>query len=510
MSIPSQKDRKYDRQLRLWAASGQSALESAHICLVGATAVGSELAKNLVLPGVGRLTVVDNATVTKEDTSSNFFVEQSKAGLSRAKVVADLLQELNPEVKTRGLDVDPKQFATSERDWTDYSLVIVSGVDYSVALALNERLYDLNIPLMVVDSLGFYGYLRISKREHTIVDTHPESLVDLRILDPWPELEAFRDSFDLNSLDSSDLAHVPYVVILLIYLEQWKSEHGRVPQNYAEKKELRDRIAKGGSKTDSENFDEAYGAVLRAVQPSDVPVSIKQLMEEGSRHDIGGSNFWVLVCALREFVMANGGLLPLPGALPDMKADTLGYVKLQNIYKAKARADFEKFKSIYTALLAEAGRPGAITDEEGELFCKNARFIRYVPGSKLEYKVASVNISPSSDPLLLPVYVAIRAVKKYIEEKNEVPGKSEDVVDLSEEIAAVLDSISGVEIDSNDVTKVVQEIVRSGSSEVHNIAAFMGGVGGQEAVKLITTQYGVLDNAVVYDGISASTRSYKF
>jgi NEDD8-activating enzyme E1 regulatory subunit len=50
---PSDKERKYDRQLRLWAANGQAALEEAHILLVnsGSGTVGVETLKNLVLPG---------------------------------------------------------------------------------------------------------------------------------------------------------------------------------------------------------------------------------------------------------------------------------------------------------------------------------------------------------------------------------------------------------------------------------------------------------------------------
>lgn len=50
---PSEKEKKYDRQLRLWAASGQAALESANILLfnTGSGAVGVETLKNLVLPG---------------------------------------------------------------------------------------------------------------------------------------------------------------------------------------------------------------------------------------------------------------------------------------------------------------------------------------------------------------------------------------------------------------------------------------------------------------------------
>lgn len=37
---------------RLWGDHGQEALESAHVCLINATATGTEILKNLVLPGI--------------------------------------------------------------------------------------------------------------------------------------------------------------------------------------------------------------------------------------------------------------------------------------------------------------------------------------------------------------------------------------------------------------------------------------------------------------------------
>ena len=50
---PTSKERKYDRQLRLWAANGQAALEEANVLLLnsGPGVVGVETLKNLVLPG---------------------------------------------------------------------------------------------------------------------------------------------------------------------------------------------------------------------------------------------------------------------------------------------------------------------------------------------------------------------------------------------------------------------------------------------------------------------------
>ena len=100
---PSAKEKKYDRQLRLWAASGQQALEDAHILLLndgaGTGAVGVEILKNLVLPGVGNFTIVDEYTVGEEDLGVNFFLEDSSLGKSRAAECCKFLLELNPEVQ---------------------------------------------------------------------------------------------------------------------------------------------------------------------------------------------------------------------------------------------------------------------------------------------------------------------------------------------------------------------------------------------------------------------------
>lgn len=49
--------------------------------------------------------------------------------------------------------------------------------------------------------------------------------------------------------------------------------------------------------------------------------------------------------------------------------------------------------------------------------------------------------------------------------------------------------------------KYLKEILRFGNSKLHNVSAFLGGLGAQEAVKLIMGQYVPFDNTFVYDGI---------
>lgn len=105
-ALPTAKEKKYDRQLRLWAASGQAALEEARVLLLnsGPGVVGIEALKNLILPGVGSYTIVDGAIVAEKDLGVNFFLTDESLGKSRAIETSAYLGELNPEVKSQGIN----------------------------------------------------------------------------------------------------------------------------------------------------------------------------------------------------------------------------------------------------------------------------------------------------------------------------------------------------------------------------------------------------------------------
>jgi hypothetical protein len=47
-----------------WAERGQLALEQGHVCVLNATALATEVLKNLTLPGIGHFTLVDKQRIT--------------------------------------------------------------------------------------------------------------------------------------------------------------------------------------------------------------------------------------------------------------------------------------------------------------------------------------------------------------------------------------------------------------------------------------------------------------
>ena len=132
-SAQPDKSKKYDRQLRIWGAHGQQALESTRICLLTCSPTGSETLKNLVLGGIASFTIVDQAVVEASDLGNNFFLESSHLGLSRAQHVTELLKELNEAVTGSYVQESPNELIENQPSFfKSFDLVIATQV-HSVA-----------------------------------------------------------------------------------------------------------------------------------------------------------------------------------------------------------------------------------------------------------------------------------------------------------------------------------------------------------------------------------------
>ncbi|CAK7245342.1 MAG: hypothetical protein STHCBS139747_006920 [Sporothrix thermara] len=508
---PSEKERKYDRQLRLWAASGQAALESANILVVnaGSGTVVVETLKNLILPGIGRFTIYDDAVVDEADLGVNFFLDEASLGQSRAKSCTELLLELNPEVEG---DWHPKP-----QSGLDLAGLLESSPTYTMILYAHpvpQDVFDLlqrygeanKTPLVSVHSAGFYSYFRIRlPGAFPIVDTHPDetATTDLRLLAPWPELTEFASELtaDIDELDAHEHGHIPYIAILLHFLERWRADHdGKDPLTYKEKTAFRQTVAEGARRNNpeggEENFDEAVAAVLRNIDRPSLPSGLREVFEYEPKGFETKSGFWIIAQAVKQFYEDHRAL-PLSGKVPDMKAQSKVYVKLQTIYKNKARKDAAE------VLATVQASPGGKDIDPGEvdLFCKNAAFVKLInatpPGENRLIKVfeqemandenAEIMMAPLS---LAPIYLALQATAR---------ASSSSAEEILEQIDQLVPGASKHE----RVAMVAQELARTGGGELHNISALTGGMVAQEMIKIITKQYVPIDNTCIFDGITS-------
>ncbi|KAN0083825.1 hypothetical protein V8E54_002913 [Elaphomyces granulatus] len=539
---PSSKERKYDRQLRLWAASGQEALEKSHVLLVNSDdsmisgVVGVEALKNLVLPGIGGFTIVDSATVTEPDLGVNFFLDESSLGKSRAGETCRLLRELNPDV-AGSFRIEPiSELLRDPNFLPQYKLVIISGPTSRSSLdAVCQSTRELGIPVIYTHSVGFYSTFSLQiPSEFPIVETHPdpESTQDLRLLNPWPELKAAGSRLrNLEALDDHHHGHMPYILLLLHYLEKWQEEHdGNYPGNYKDKIAFRDMV-RSGTRTNNpeggeENFDEAVAAVLKSINPWSLRGNVREIfeMEHCKKPRSSSENFWIIASALATFYKKHG-VLPLPGSLPDMKAQSADYITLQNIYKAKGREDVDEVLRIVQATETDLGRISkSVTKKEVELFCKNASHVKVIRGRDIPRiskdfpgTLKTIRNNLKSPESAMPIFVAFQALD-IIEDDILNGRKSEQSIDdgntWDTTVDTLIATIAGGDTTFTDdngreaIIKAAQELRRTEGGELHNISSLTGGMVAQEALKVLTKQYVPLNNTTVFDGIGSRSEMF--
>lgn len=464
---------KYDRQLRLWGANGQKALSETTVMLLRATAAGTETLKNLVLPGVGTIVIVDDALCTGNDAQQNFFVVPSgRTGggggggggdaaashdqMTRAKVSMTLLQELNPDVKATYQHVDDMNKVNYVHLFESYTNLLVVAADLEPSLLdMVARCCQTRVPLIVVQSYGLMGLVRLQTHQPLFLfDSKPTSTTpDLRLVTPIPAFVNYCNSIDMESMEDHDHSHVPYPVILYKLQQHWKeTHHGELPTTFSEKQQFRETIQKKARKWDQQmNFQEAYNnAYLAYTEKTIDPSHLATLIETANRHhhshqrttettgttslSISSPQQLLLLSALTQFLNHHSGQAPLGGTLPDMTSSTTSYVQLQQLYHDQAQKDALELKSYMGTSTSSI-----LSDELISSFCNNVFDLNVVVLRTLheEYCGTSSTTSPDLveewqsatwDPYEIPEhtpllwYIGLRACRLFHLEYGRYPG----------------------------------------------------------------------------------------
>ncbi|QLL33715.1 hypothetical protein HG536_0F00390 [Torulaspora globosa] len=149
----------YDRQIRLWGMAAQARMRSARVLLINLGSIGTEITKNVVLSGLGSLTILDNQRVTEEDLSSQFFVGQSDVGSYRLDAARSRVLEMNPRVQ---INFDTDSFESKEMSYfSGFDLVLGTQMSRDGMIRLNKITRHYGIPLYMAGCNGLFAYIFI-------------------------------------------------------------------------------------------------------------------------------------------------------------------------------------------------------------------------------------------------------------------------------------------------------------------------------------------------------------
>ncbi|KAG4302789.1 hypothetical protein PCK1_000949 [Pneumocystis canis] len=253
--------------------------------------------------------------------------------------------------------------------------------------------------------------------------------------------------------------------------------------------------------------------------------------EEGAQKTkIPDGEFWILCRAISNYLSTEGqGLLPLSGALPDMRSDSKSYIQLQNVYEQKAQEDFECVRQhVQNILISMKQSISRISDEKIRIFCKQSKYIKvmYYRSLEQEYKYPNLELIKSSFSTpnnLIAWYIALRSYNKYKTTFGEYTGSKDSTINIDTDQYLQLTEHFLSELGckmTNFQTMACKELLRAGGGELNNTASFIGGIAAQETIKeyikisfifkIIIKQYIPINNTFIFDGISSRSQVWQF
>lgn len=163
----------------MWGVQAQEKIRNANILLISMKALANEIAKNLVLAGIGSLTIVDHELVTVNDLGAQFFISESDIGTNRAEAAAPQIRKLNPRVH---IIVDTEDVSRKGASYfSAYDIVIATDLNpdqlnlINTATRLNHRAF------YAAGVHGLFGFIFSDLIQHDYVIEREKSNRDTEL-----------------------------------------------------------------------------------------------------------------------------------------------------------------------------------------------------------------------------------------------------------------------------------------------------------------------------------------
>lgn len=144
--------------LREVGGAGQQRIQAAHVAVIGAGGIGCPVIEYLAAAGVGKLTVVDDDTVSLSNLQRQTLYRDTDVGQSKADVAARAAVQINPHV-TAVARAD-RVTADTIAALLDRADVVIDGTDnFATRLIVADAAWALRIPLVSAAIAQFNGQI---------------------------------------------------------------------------------------------------------------------------------------------------------------------------------------------------------------------------------------------------------------------------------------------------------------------------------------------------------------
>ncbi|GJJ74525.1 ubiquitin-like 1-activating enzyme E1 A [Entomortierella parvispora] len=156
----------YDRQIRLWGAEAQLRMRNASILIAGMRGLSNEVCKNIILAGVGSITILDHENITEQDFGSQFLIRGAALGTNRAAAAAEKARLLNPRVN---VIVDQEDIVKKDDAFfQQFNIVCLVGCTIDQMIRVDDacRASEKRTGFYAANVYGFNGYIFCDLKDH--------------------------------------------------------------------------------------------------------------------------------------------------------------------------------------------------------------------------------------------------------------------------------------------------------------------------------------------------------
>jgi len=147
---------RYDRQIKLFGATGQEKLKRAKVFIAGAGGLGSPISIYLAAAGIGKIVLVDKDVVELSNLNRQILHWERDVGSRKALSALEKLQKMNSDIiveaATEILDEENVFGLVGDAD-----LIIDAMDNFSSRYLLNKAALDRKIPFIHGAIHGFHG-----------------------------------------------------------------------------------------------------------------------------------------------------------------------------------------------------------------------------------------------------------------------------------------------------------------------------------------------------------------
>lgn len=140
------------RTALLLGNEGVEKLKKARVAVFGIGGVGGYVAEALARSGVGALDLIDKDVVSLSNINRQIIALHSTLGRLKTEVMAERIQDINPEIKVRRYDVFYLPETAAQFDFSKYDYVVDAIDTVSGKIALVEAANGAGVP--IISSMG--------------------------------------------------------------------------------------------------------------------------------------------------------------------------------------------------------------------------------------------------------------------------------------------------------------------------------------------------------------------